>query len=230
MENQDDKKLSSSRVQTSLLSGPEKVALYWLASRLPKWLGPDMLTFIGLIAMGITGLSYYLSQYGNIYLVIASLGLVLNWFGDSLDGTVARVRNQQRPKFGYYLDHLVDAFGIAFMLYGMAYSKLATPQFIWSILTLFLIASINAYLATSAVNVLKISYSKISTTEARVILIILNTILIWAKKITIFGHHLHLLDFMTLPIAIFLLYAIIRSAYLNLRQLDREERANWGNK
>jgi archaetidylinositol phosphate synthase len=228
MENPEDQKLSSERVQTSILARPEKVALLWLAPRMPGWMSPDLLTYIGLFAMGLTGLAYYLSQFSNSYLWLASFGLGLNWFGDSLDGTLARVRNQQRPLYGYYLDHLVDAFGVAVMIYGLAYSKLASPEILWVILTLFLIASINTYLAASAVKVLKISYAKISTTEARVVLIILNTILIWAKKVTIFGHRFHLLDFMSLPIALFLLYTIIRSASLNLRKLNKEERANWG--
>jgi archaetidylinositol phosphate synthase len=227
MDNAEDRKFSSDRVQTSILANVEKAALLWLAPRLPRWVSPDMLTFIGLLALGLTGLSYYLAQYGNIYLITASIGLALNWFGDSLDGTLARVRHRERPKYGYYLDHLVDAFGVTFMIYGLAYSELVSAPFVWAILALFLIASINTYLATNTVNVMKISYMKVSTTEARVVLIILNTILIWAKKVTLFGYQIHLLDFMTLPIAIFLLYMVIRSAFLNLRQLNRQERANW---
>jgi len=223
-----DQQFSSDRVQTSLLSPPEKAALYWLAPRMPRWVSPDLLTYIGLFAMGLTGLGYYLTKFNDGFLWLASFGLVLNWFGDSLDGTLSRVRNQQRPKYGYYLDHLVDAFGVALMIYGLAYSKLASPEILWAILTLFLIASINTYLAASAVNVLKISYAKISTTEARVILIILNVVLLFAKKVTLFGFNIHLIDFLALPIAIFLLYTIIRSASLCLRQLDKEERAKWG--
>ncbi|NLI16299.1 MAG: CDP-alcohol phosphatidyltransferase family protein [candidate division Zixibacteria bacterium] len=228
MTSNDSSQFSSDRVQTSILSRPEKIALQWLAPRLPRWVSPDLLTFIGLFAMGLTGLGYYLAKFNDGFLWLASFGLALNWFGDSLDGTLARVRNQQRPKYGYYLDHLVDAFGVSIMIYGLAYSELASPEILWAILTLFLIASINAYLAAGAVNVLKISYAKISTTEARVILIILNVVLLFAKKVTIFGHRLHLLDFLSLPIAIFLLYTIIRSASLCLRQLDKEERAKWG--
>jgi len=162
-----------------------------------------------------------------LFLALASIGLVINWFGDSLDGTLARVRNQQRPRYGYYLDHLVDAFGVAMMIFGIAYSGLISHPFVWLVLTLFFIASINTYLATNSVEIFKISYLRISTTEARVLLIIMNTILIWVKKVTIFGITGHLLDFIAGAISIFLLIAILRSAIRNLRKLDREERAKW---
>lgn len=219
--------LSEHRVQTSILAGPEKKALLWIAPRLPRWVTPDMLTYFGLAAMALVGLSYYLVKHSNFYLILASIGYVLNWFGDSLDGTLARVRNQQRPKYGYYLDHLVDAFGVAFMIFGLAYSHLVSQPFVWLVLSLFFIASINTYLATNSVKVFKISYLRVSTTEARVLLIIMNFILIWVKRVDIFGFTAYLLDLVAGLIAIFLLFAIIRSAYKNLRQLHREETAHW---
>lgn len=219
--------LSDHRIQTSFLAGPEKKALLWIAPRLPRWITPDMLTYIGLLAMALAGLSYYLVKHNNLYLLLACLGYVLNWFGDSLDGTLARVRNQQRPKYGYYLDHLVDAFGVAFMIFGLAYSGLISQPFVWLVLSLFFIASINTYLATNSVQVFKISYLRVSTTEARVLLIIMNIILIWVKRIDIFGFTAYVLDLVAGLIALFLLFAILRSAYKNLHQLNREERAHW---
>ena len=105
-EKDEDKKLSSGRVQTSLLAAAEKRALVWLATRLPRWVTPDQLTFLGLVAMVGIGVAYYVSARHYAYLLAASLGLVINWFGDSLDGTLARVRKMERPKYGYYLDHL----------------------------------------------------------------------------------------------------------------------------
>ena len=227
METDQNNNLSDQRVQTSFLAGPEKKSLLWIAPRLPGWVSPDLLTYIGLAAMAFVGLCYYLTPYGNIFLVLASLGYVLNWLGDSLDGTVARVRNQQRPRYGYYLDHLVDAFGVAAMIFGLAYSKLISHPFVWMVLTLFFIASINTYLATNSVKIFKISYLRVSTTEARVLLIIMNTVLIWIKKVKVFGFTFYLLDFIAVLIALFLLFAILRSAYKNLRQLNKEERANW---
>jgi len=225
--NDKDEKLSGQRVQTSLLANIEKKALLWFAPRVPIWITPDQLTFMGLAAMALIGLSYYLAKFDNVYLVIASIGHVLNWFGDSMDGTLARFRKQQRPKYGYYLDHLVDAFGVAFMIFGLAYSGLISQPFVWLVLSLFFIASINTYLATNSVEIFKISYMRVSTTEARVLLIIMNIILIWVKKVTIFGFTGYLLDFIGGAIAAFLLLAIIRSAWKNLSKLNKEETARW---
>lgn len=228
MSNTNNNKYSDQRVQTSLLAGVEKKALLWIAPKLPHWVTPDKLTFLGLLAMAGVGFSYYFAMHHWLFLVAASMGFAINWFGDSLDGTLARVRNQQRPKYGYYLDHLIDAFGVTFMIFGLAYSGLISQPFVWLVLALFFIASINTYLATNSVEVFKISYLRISTTEARVLLIIMNTVLIFVKKVTILGFTYYLLDFIASLISIFLLFAILRSAVKNLRKLDKEERAKWG--
>ncbi|MFH1941181.1 MAG: CDP-alcohol phosphatidyltransferase family protein [bacterium] len=227
MKHPDEKTTGEERWQTSLLANVEKKALLWIAPKLPEWITPDMLTFLGLIGIMGCGLSYYIMHQRWWFLILASIGLVINWLGDSLDGTLARVRNRQRPKYGYYLDHLVDAFGITCLIFGLAYSGIVSQPVIWLVMALFLIASINTYLATNSVNVFKISYQRISTTEARVLLIIMNTVLIFAKKIHIFGWTFFWLDFIAGLGALFLFIVTIRSAYLNLRKLDREERAAW---
>ena len=218
------KRMRNERLQTSLLADGERKILVWMAPKLPRWITPDMLTFLGLLAMAGVGLSYYLSSYHWWYLILASVGFVINWFGDSLDGTLARVRNQQRPKYGYYLDHLVDAFGFSFMIFGLAYSKLISQPFVWLVLVFFFIASINTYLATNSVHIFKISYSKISTTEGRIILIMMNTILIFVKRVALFGFSGYLLDIIAGAVAIFLFIVTLRSAILNLKKLSREER------
>jgi len=222
-----DTTYSGDRIQTSFLAKIERKALLWIAPRLPDWVSPDMLTYLGLAAMALVGLSYYLTRHHWMFLNLASLGLVLNWFGDSLDGTLARVRKQERPRYGYYIDHLVDAFGISFVIFGLAYSGLVHQPFVWMVLALFLITSINTYLATNATNIFKISYLRISTTEARLLLIVMNVVLIYLRKVTIFGFTFYLLDFFGVAMSLFLLVAILRSAIKNLRQLDREERAKW---
>jgi len=227
MQNSEEKAKSEDRWQTSILAGVEKKALLWIAPLIPRWIGPDLLTFLGLLGLVITGLAYYFTPYRDWLLGIASAGLVINWLGDSLDGTLARVRNQQRPKYGYYLDHLIDAFGVSCLIFGLAYSGVVSQPFVWLVMALFFIASINTYLATNTVNIFKISYQRISTTEARVLLIIVNTILIFVKRITFFGFRFFWLDVMLGLGALFLLIVTIRSAFLNLRKLDAEERAVW---
>lgn len=221
--------INDDRWQTSILAGVEKKALLWMGSHTPRWIGPDALTFFGLFGLMLSGFAYYFSQKYGWLLHVASVGLVINWVGDSLDGTLARVRRRERPMYGYYLDHLVDAFGIACMIFGLAYSGMVTPPLAWLFLVLFFIASINTYLATYTVNIFKISYQRISTTEARVIVIIMNTVLYFVTTVTIFGRTFYWLDFVAYLGSLFLFIIIIRSAFLNLRQLDREERAKWQN-
>ncbi len=221
------KTISENRIQTSFLAKVEKRALIWMGERTPSFISPDMLTYLGFIGLGLSGVAYYLSHLHWGYLILASVGLFINWVGDSLDGTLARVRKKERPKYGYYLDHLVDAFGITAMIFGLAYSGLVHQPFIWLVLALFFIASINTYLATHVVEIFKISYLKVSTTEARVALIILNTVLIFIDSITIGRATLMIVDIIAALTSLFLLVATLRSAILNLSKLNRQEKAKW---
>ncbi|HEX9971058.1 MAG TPA: CDP-alcohol phosphatidyltransferase family protein [bacterium] len=219
--------LSEERIQTSVLAKVEKKALIWLAAKLPTWVTPDMLTYLGLFAMAWIGICYYLAKHHWIFLILASVGFAVNWFGDSLDGTLARVRKKERPRYGYYIDHLVDAFGITLVILGISYSKLVHQPFPLIVLALFLIASINTYLATHAMNIFKISYLSLSTTEARIVLSIFNIILIFYQEIKLFGLRIFLFDIVAIIMSLFLLTAILQSAIKNLTKLDRKERAKW---
>ena len=114
----------STRIQTSLLNGVEKKALVWMASRMPQWVTSDMLTWFGLFGSALCGLGFFLTNYSIYWLWLSCLGLVINWFGDSLDGSLARVHNTQRPLYGYYLDHNIDTVTEAFMFIGAGLSPL----------------------------------------------------------------------------------------------------------
>ena len=227
MDEKNNSRPGDEHIQTSFLAKIEKKSLIWLANRMPGWVTPDMLTFLGLLAMAWIGLCYYLAKRHWAFLIMASVGFAVNWFGDSLDGTLARVRNKERPFYGYYLDHLVDAFGIALVILGISYSRLVHQPFPLIVLALFLIASINTYLATHAMNICKISYLKLSTTEARIVLSIFNIILIFYKEINLFGLRIFLFDIVAIIMSLFLLTAILQSAIKNLTKLDRKERAKW---
>jgi len=223
--------VSDQRVQSSLLSAPERAALNWIARRLPGWVGPDLLTFVGLAGLVLVGAAYLQAgrdpAHRAAYLVLASAGLVVNWFGDSLDGALARLRGRQRPMYGYYLDHLVDAFGASFVLGGLAYSGLMSQPVGVALLALYLIASINAYLATHAVGEFKISFARLSPTEGRVLLIALNTALIFWTRFRVAGREVLLLDVLGILGCAALLLLVLRSAVGHLVRLDREERARW---
>jgi len=170
------------RIQTSLLNAAEKKALVKMAGAMPKWVTSDMLTFVGTLGALVIALGYYLSNTNIAFLWLASFGFVINWFGDSLDGSLARVRNTQRPLYGYYLDHTVDVINEAFMFLGAGLSpiidmKVAVAAFI-VYLALTLNVSMNAHLRSE----FKLTYMGMGPTEFRIIVILLNTILFFCGE------------------------------------------------
>ena len=115
-----DKK--AERIQTSLLNAAEKKALVWLANRQPRWVSSDMLTWVGTFGSVLIALGYILSHLSVNWLWLSTFGLIVNWYGDSLDGTLARVRKTQRPIYGYYIDHTVDGINETLMFAGIGLS------------------------------------------------------------------------------------------------------------
>src|SRR5262244_1976598 len=118
----DAKFKDAERKQLSMLASAEKKTLIWLAHRMPAWVNSDHLTLLGFVAMFAAGLCYWAASFDRRALVAVIVALAINWFGDSLDGTLARVRNRQRPRYGFYVDHVVDALGALFLLGGLALS------------------------------------------------------------------------------------------------------------
>ncbi len=138
---------------------------------------PDHLTALGVVAAVGIAVAYVLSNESPLWLWAASALLVVHWLGDSLDGTLARVRGTQRPKYGYYLDHLVDAIATAVIGIGLGLSPhmlLATGLVI---VVVYLVLSINTYLETYAFGVFSLGYGRVGPTEARLALIALNTVM-----------------------------------------------------
>jgi archaetidylinositol phosphate synthase len=166
------------REQSSLLAPLEKRVLIWLANHMPRWVNSDHLTLLGFLAMFFAGLCYRLARSNRYVLLLVSLFLVMNWFGDSLDGTLARVRNRQRPRYGFYVDHMTDAIGTAFLLGGLAVSSFMSPQVAIALLIVYLLLSIQSYLAAYARGTFQLSFWKFSPTELRVLLIIGNIALL----------------------------------------------------
>src|ERR687891_2154518 len=169
--------VEAEREPTFLLAGFERPTLIWIARRLPRWVLPDDLTIVGVAAaLGICA-AYQLSNDGTGWLWVASGLLVIQWLGDSLDGTVARVREIQRPTYGYYVDHLVDAISTAAIGLGLGLS----PFMLLSIGTLIVVAyltlSINVYLESMAFGRFRLGYGYLGPTEIRAVLILLNTAL-----------------------------------------------------
>jgi archaetidylinositol phosphate synthase len=178
---------TAQRTQESLLAPLERRALSWLASHTPRAINSDHLTLLGLASTGAIGLCYALSRWHKYTLMAGIVFLALNWLGDSLDGTLARFRNQQRPRYGFYVDHVVDTFGAAFILGGLALSGFMHPLIAFGLLIAFLMFSCEVYLATYTIGNFKISYGKFSPTELRVLLAVGNLALFWRPQVHLFG-------------------------------------------
>jgi len=165
------------REMTFLLAGVERRVLQALAARVPRSIRSNHLTVIGILGAVGTGTAYALTRYDPAWLWVASLMLGVNWLGDSLDGTLARVRGTQRPKYGYYLDHVVDAFSTAVIGLGIGLSPYVNLGLALGLVVVYLALSINVYLESSVFGVFKISYGRIGPTEVRLLLVFLNTVL-----------------------------------------------------
>jgi phosphatidylglycerophosphate synthase len=148
--------------------------LIWIATRLPRAVNSDHLTVLGITSMLAAGLAYWYSSVNPIGLWIVNVCLFLNWFGDSLDGTLARVRDRQRPRYGYYVDHVVDVVAISLLMGGMALSGHLSPTIAAFFLVGYLLLSSEVFLATHVLNKFQISFFKFSPTELRILLIIGN--------------------------------------------------------
>lgn len=163
------------RVQTSFLNAIEKKVLVWLAGRQPSWVTSDMLTFIGFVGAVIVAVGYALCS-NPAFLWLASLGWIINWYGDSLDGTLARVRGQQRPVYGFFIDHNVDCINEAIMFIGIGLSPLMNLDIALLVLAAYLIISIYVYISAHLKGEFKLTYGKMGPTELRVIMVIVNTL------------------------------------------------------
>lgn len=172
-----EKARQATRIQTSFLASAEKRVLVAIAKRLPGWVSSDMLTFVGVVGSILMALGYYLSNGNVAWLWLASTGLFLNWFGDSLDGTVARVRNAQRPVYGYYLDHTVDVLNEALMFIGAGLSPYLDMRAAVAAYIIYLALTLNVYVNVHLRGEFNLSYMGIGPTEFRIVLVVLNTIL-----------------------------------------------------
>lgn len=212
------------RLQESWVSSAEKRALLWLAARVPDRIGPDHLTVLGFASQIGAGVCYALAARNRYALLGVIVCLALNWLGDSLDGTLARVRQRQRPRYGFYVDHMVDSFGALALMGGLALSGYMQPWIAIGLLIAFLMLSIQSYLATHTLGEFRLSFWRFGPTELRILLAVGNLALLWKPLVHLFGGRYRLFDVggviglagMTLMLVVFTLQNTIR--------LFREER------
>jgi phosphatidylglycerophosphate synthase len=162
------------RVNKILLGPLERPALKWLAAHMPFWVTPDICTIVGLVGSFVVAISYGLSVYHRDFLWLASFGFFVNWFGDSLDGTLARHRHIERPIFGFFVDHTTDAFSAMVIFLGLGLSPYVSFNIACLALIAYLLLSVLVFLRTSVVGEFKISYSYLGPTEIRVLAVLLN--------------------------------------------------------
>ncbi len=184
----------ASRAQVSFLAPIEKKCLVWMAQRAPRWINSDHLTLLGLAALLGAGLSYWYARSHKSGLLLVILFLALNWLGDSLDGTLARVRQQQRPRYGFYVDHVVDAFGTFFLMGGLALSGYMAHGIALGLLLAYFMLSIEVYLATYTIGTFHLSFWKFSPTELRILLMVGNVALLKWPMARLMGHSWRLFD------------------------------------
>ncbi len=221
------KAVEATRESSFLLAKPEKRLLTWLASRVPGRLLPDDFTALGVLAaLGVCA-AYQLSNDSLGWLWVASALLVGQWLGDSLDGTLARVRQIERPTYGYYLDHLVDAIATAAIGIGLGLSPLMLLSIGTLIVVGYLILSINVYLESFAFGRFSIGYGLIGPTEVRLILIALNTVVALGAGLdfVVVDLRLTVLDVIGLGISAAMLLLLVSRAARNLRELAQREPA-----
>jgi phosphatidylglycerophosphate synthase len=162
------------RRQLSMLASAEKKTLVWLAQRMPRWVNSDHLTMLGFFSMFAAGLGYWAVSRDRRALLAVIAALIVNWFGDSLDGTLARVRKRLRPRYGFYVDHVTDAIGTFFLMGGLALSGCMSPFVALGLLVAFLLLSIEVYLATYTIGKFHLSFWSFGPTELRLLLCIGN--------------------------------------------------------
>ncbi|MBR1570521.1 MAG: CDP-alcohol phosphatidyltransferase family protein [Bacteroidales bacterium] len=221
---EEDKK-QAQRIQTSLLNGIERKVLIWLAERMPAWVTSDMLTFTGFLGALIMALGYCLSNLNLNWLWLSCFGLFVNWFGDSLDGSLARVRNAQRKTYGFFIDHNVDVINETIMFVGVGCSPLVNMSFAMLALVAYFMLSVYVYIDCHLKGEMRLTYGGLGPTEFRLMLIIVNILFMyipwlseWKRPMTLFHNEfmIGLFDYIAvaaaLLIMIFYLVGFFRDA------------------
>lgn len=211
------------RVNHALTAAVEKRVLVWMAERAPRWITPDRLTLLGLGAQVGAGACYALARYDARTLLLAGVCIALNWLGDSLDGTLARVRRQERPRYGFYVDHVVDVFGAVALMCGLGFSGLLHWQTAMAMLLAFLVLAAESYLATHTLSRFELSQGPFGPTEIRILLIVGNIALLRSRYAMVFGHRLLLFDLGGVIAAAAMMTMAVAVTARHTAQLYREE-------
>ena len=205
-----EEKKQAARIQTSILNGLEKKILVWMAERMPRWVSSDMLTFIGFVGACVIATGYALSNLSLPWLWLSSFGFLLNWFGDSMDGSLARVRNTQRKTYGFFIDHNVDVINETIMFVGVGMSPLINLSFAMLALVAYFMLSVYVYIDCHLKGEMKLTYGGLGPTEFRLLVVLVNTLYIfipwlseWKVEMTIFHNEFQvgLMDYVAVAVS-----------------------------
>jgi phosphatidylglycerophosphate synthase len=216
-----DKIKAHTRVNDILLGPLERPTLRWLAAHMPAWMTPDLCTLIGTLGALLTLISYGLSNINPDYLWLASLGFLINWFGDSLDGTLARYRHIERPRYGYYIDHTIDVICQVMIFLGLGLTPYISFNVACLALISYLLLSVLVYIRTYVVGEFKISYGKLGPTESRVIAVLLNILMYFLgiQSIMIARLTISIYDLFVAMVALLLVGFFLNTAVQEARKL-----------
>ena len=226
------RKIKKHRRVNDILLGPiERPAIQWLVERMPHWVTPDHLTFLGFAAAILIGVSYYLTTFDKNFFWLANLGFFLNWFGDSLDGNLARYRKIERPRYGFYIDHTIDTVSEMAIFIGIGLSPYVDLTLALLALIGYLCMANLVYIITSVKGVFKISYGKLGPTEIRVIAMISNAVVFFLGNpqvtLPVINTNVTLYNLIVICIifllAFFFTYTVITQAI----KFERKDRKKW---
>jgi archaetidylinositol phosphate synthase len=214
----------AARVQEALTAPLERKLLAWLARRTPDWIGPDQMTGLGFAAQLLAGLCYAAARWSLLGLLGATIFIAINWLGDSLDGSLARFRNRLRPRYGFYVDHMVDTFGAIFLMVGLGASGYLHWQISAALLTAFLALSIQSYLAAYTLADFQLAHAWLGPTEIRILMMAGNGALVFSSRVELFGREFLLLDIGGTIATLAMFGMAIAASIKNTRRLYNQER------
>lgn len=216
-------------VNTAITAGIEEKAKEYICPRIPKWMNPDHLTVIGIVGVLMTSAGFILGFFNRIWLLLVPLGLIINWFGDSFDGSIARYRKKTRPRYGYYIDKIVDAVVVIIFALGMGLSGFVKIEIALLLATIYLAMMLHVDLVVHVENKSQNSFGMFGPTEVRIIGILITVVmyLIPVNYYDIYGHFLTQYDFGVFAISLIMFIILIVSIIRKGVQLHREDIKNW---
>lgn len=215
---------SPPRIQQSILAANERRLLNWLCPRLPLWATPDILTAFGFLGALMVGAAYVLSTQSLMWLWLAQAGYLINWFGDSLDGSVARWRGIERPRYGYFVDHSVDALATLAMLAGLGLGPFVELEIALVALVAYLMLSIHTYLCAQVIDTFKLTYLAGGPTELRLMLMAMTGTMFFVGPEKLYGTRLSAFDMFALLVSAILLAIFLFQTMTTARALSATER------